>query len=794
MEQMVQNWANRYYYTGMGLPAPATLPANNKYEEGFELNLSAPVAKLLKKDKVTLDEVAEFLRTYQQLGVKSPFYTLSYFADNYNGGDWESEVKAMLEKLNIVVAVVKDGKAMYVYMKDGKIVGTFPRTPHYICSKEMAAQGEDIINTLLFKDGATLTNEEIEALRRLSRISTEYASSIKDVPMEHQDGDRISGAPINPLHPGFPPYEVRQLFSNLPTANVFPTKHQQAWEYVKQSKDADPVAKKYLERLERLYNIPENTTVASEPLTVSTPIGDVQVSPDFAQKMQGSLVGFPDSNEVFSDIGEMLSYLIREDYIKPGWSIKDTIHYYSLPDADPYIPENRYDFDAGKVTLDNKWILYLALKDIMQRVENPQRPMTVEHLLNELDSDKDTIESQNTWDILHSCMILLNVNNNRDVASLKGKERSFDQQLQRQAMNFIKQGFDGALTLQEAAAGQTEHDASSMSIEKVVEAALASGMPRDLTLGDISNGLMTPMKKHEVTLEAMLTSQYLSPQEKDRLSGLLDMKKKLDEIHTIDDLLESDVLPGDAVSSISMSMAESDVEPEYITTGSVEDLIKDSRLAPEVQQLIGNMYQRDKHYDTLMDSIGIDRTVEPNAAIDAAIVKVREMHGICDALTEVSADNVTQLIDYEHLPKDARAMIEKVYRTNLHYKQLLAAIPVGPKAEPCQDLEAALQRFREMSTSNNNSPSGDFGKDAAIAMLSDIRDGLAETDKLPFAEAMAARGAYVPVYYAFVRLVGCSEKDLKDMIEYLTDQRDKATIQKTKDIFNHGIEVLSTYM
>ena len=263
---------------------------------------------------------------------------------------------------------------------------------------------------------------------------------------------------------------------------------------------------------------------------------------------------------------------------------------------------------------------------------------------------------------------------------------------------------------------------------------------------------------------------------------------------SIDDLLASDVLPGDVVSSISTSMAESDVKPEYVTTNSVEELIKDPRLAPEVQQLIESLYKRDKSYDTLMDSIGVDRTTEPNEAIDAAIIKVRELHGICDALTEVSADNVTMLIDYEHLPKDARAMIEKVYRTNRHYKQLLAAIPVGPKAEPCQDLEAALQRFREMSTSNSNSPSGDFGKDAAIAMLSDIRDGLAETDKLPFAEAMAARGAYVPVYYAFVRLVGCSEKDLKDMIEYLTDQRDKATIQKTKDIFNHGIEVLSTYM
>ena len=326
MEQMVQNWANRYYYTGMGLPAPATLPPNNKYEESFALNLSAPVAKLLKKDTVTLDEVAEFLRTYQQLGVKSPFYTLSYFADNYNGGDWESEIKAMLEKLNIVVAVVKDGKAMYVYMKDGKVVGTFPRTPHYICSKEMAAQGEDIINTLLFKDGATLTNDEIEALRRLSRISTEYASSIKSVPMEHYDGDRISSDPINPLHPNFPPYGVRQLFSNLPTANIFPTKHQQAWEYVKQSKDADESVKKYLERVEQLYDFSEVSKV-SEQLTVQTPIGDVQVSQDFAQKMQDNLVGFPDSNEVFSDIGEMLSYLIREDYIKPGWSIKDTIHY-----------------------------------------------------------------------------------------------------------------------------------------------------------------------------------------------------------------------------------------------------------------------------------------------------------------------------------------------------------------------------------------------------------------------------------------------------------------------------------
>ena len=70
MEPMVLNWATRYYYTGMGLSAPANVGDNPKYEESFKTLLSDPICKLLGKDIISLSEITEFLQQYQAFGVK----------------------------------------------------------------------------------------------------------------------------------------------------------------------------------------------------------------------------------------------------------------------------------------------------------------------------------------------------------------------------------------------------------------------------------------------------------------------------------------------------------------------------------------------------------------------------------------------------------------------------------------------------------------------------------------------------------------------------------------------------
>lgn len=726
MEQMIQNWANRYYYTGMGLSAPATLPANNKYEESFKMNLSDPVTKLLKKETVSLNEVAEFLREYQKLGIKAPFYTLSYFADHYNGGDWQSEIKAMLGKMEVVVAVVKDGKAMHVYRIDGKIAGTFPRTPHYIGSTDMAAQGEDIINTLLFKDGATLSNDEIQALKRLARISNDYAASVKEVAIEHYDGDRISSDPISPLHPNFPPYEVRQLFNNLPTANPFSTRHEQAYDYAQHSKDVDPVAKKYLERVATVG------TQTAKDILVSTPVGEVTVSQEFADKMQNGLVGFPDTNEVFSDVGEMLAHLVKTDYIGMDWSIRDAIKYYSLPDTDPFCPIDRYDFDASGITMNNKYVLYEALSDFMKHVDNPSRPMTVANLIEELNSDKDNVPAQNTWDILHACMVLLNVNNNRDVASLKGKEKTFDQQLQRQSANFIKQGFPAELTLQEAAQGYTQPQEKSISLEALAASAISAGCSMDTTVQDMQNG----MTEH--------------------------FKERPKVYNSIQEIIDAGLLSAEG---------EQQYKAEIANLNSKISQLEDSLL---------NLYFPDNSDEQSKKADEYD--------------KLTERLNQCTTIDEVEACSL--------LPKEFRVAVGKLRSSHLDLKAKSVVLEEkGAKldrifeAAGCDTVMAVLDIINNPTPNVEQAPTAnEFGQAAAEAMLRDIRQGIAQSESLPFKEAMQVRSAYVPVYYAFIRLVGCGSKDLKDMIEFLTAQHDKTDNQNTKDIFKHGIEVLNTFM
>lgn len=708
MDQMIQNWANRYYYTGMGLPAPATLPANGKYEEGFELNLKRPIAKLLGKETVENSEISSFLQIYQKLGVKSPFYMLAYFADNYNGGDWQSEVQSMLMRLEVVAGVVKDGKVMYIYRKDGKVVGTFPRTPHYICSTSMATQGEDIINTLLFKDGVTLTNEEINALKRLSRISVEYGSKIKDVTIEHYDGDRIVNAPINPLHPNFPPYEVRQLFKSLPEANAFPTKHEQAYQYASYASDIDVKVKEYLSRVGKL------NTAAPEPEVKAEAMKEIQVTQEFAEKMQDALIGLPESNEVFNDVGEMLAHLVRTDYIGMGWSVCDAIRYYSLPDNDPYVPVDRYDFYEKKLTPANKKVLRQALQDVIKYVDNPQRPMTIEYLIEQLGNKETQIESQNTWDILHTCMVLLNVNNNRDVASLKGKEKNFDQQLQRQAVNFIKQGYDEQLTLKDAARGLIEPTMVNFSIEQLASMATALGCDTDVTLGDMQNGLSKHLDKtpevHVSSLEDLLSSDILSQPEKERL------QKLLTPINTMEDLQKSEIV-------------DASVKSEVASNAKSTTMLTDMSKSLEGTELI---------------------KTELEKALEEAMQ---------------------------------------------NYKKLLQAIPVESDSEPCRNIVEAFKRLEELKYTNNTIiTSDDFAKETAITLLSDIRAGIKEAEKLPMLEMIQTKSAYIPVYYAFIRLVGCGTNDKESVLEYLTSNMEAAEKQSTKDIFNHGIEVLKTFM
>lgn len=692
MDQMILNWANRYYYTGMGLPAPAKVSENPKYEESFKMLLVKPIAKLLDKgDDLSKQEITDFLRQYQELGVKSPFYTLPYLAEEFSGGSWKAYVTEFVQNTNVCVGVVKDGKAMHVYADMKKALGVFPYAVHIIGSRDIAPQGSDVLNNSIFGIDAVISDELVAALKEICKISKKYEEAIlsRKIEIEHFDGGKISTEPIPVISPAFPPYEVRKLLLSLPEANAFSTKHEQAYQYASYSSDVSPQVKEYLARVEKL-NVASTEHEAKEEESA-----EMQVTEEFAEKMQDALIGLPESNEVFNDVGEMLAHLVRTDYIGMRWSICDAIKYYSLPDNDPYVPVDRYDFDEKKLTLANKKVLRQALQDVLNYVDNPQRPMTVEHLIEQLNSKESKIESQNTWDILHACMVLLNVNNNRDVASLKGKEKSFDLQLQRQAVNFIKQGYDEKLTLGDAAKGLVKSVQTNTSIEQIASMAVALGCDADVTIGDMQNGLSKHFEKTATvaSLEDLLSSNILPQKEKDRLQKLMDSEKEPVTINTLEDLQKSDVL-SDGVKNALTSMME--------------------------------------------------------------LVKVLGAPDAKSAIFEVH-DLMNSLKMHENVITD------------------------------CNNITAP-------ESSVSEAVSDDFARETAITLLSDIRAGIKEAEKLPILETLKAKSAYVPIYYTFVRLVGCGTNEIESVLQYLTREMEAAENQNTKDILNHGIEVLKTFM
>ncbi len=739
MDQMIQTWAERYYYHGMGLSVP-THAQTTKYEESYQMNLINPIKKLLGASDVQSNDVTSFLRKYQVLGVKSPFYSLSYFADNYNGGDWESEVKAMISKLHVVIGLVKDGKAMYVYERDGKIVGTFPRTVHYIGETSLAAQGEDLINILLFKSPEIMTDAEVEALKRLVRIHLSYSEAVKPIPYEHYDGMRISTDPISPLEAAFPPEAVRKLFAALPTVNEFSTKHEQAWNYIKDREDADKTVKNYLSRIEKFQTVP----VVQEK---NPALDGVEIPEGFAEKMKSNAFGLPSENQVFEGVGQMLVHLVQEDFFDPLWTIGDTVTYYNLPDEDNWTPLNRYEFGAGPSD-DNRYIVLQALKDLMKAVQNNKRPMTVSHLMSELEKSGEVIEPENTWDILHSCLVLLNVNNNRDVASLKGKERSFEQQLQRQAVNFIKQGFNASLTLQDAAQGLLEPNQRSYnSIEEAAMAAIDSGLSPNLTLQDIINGVTEHKDTRMAELGKTIGTAVHS------FSDLTSIVKSMREKSEMTDTLRN-----------ATSVAEL-MNSELVSDGVKEELLE----LQAMKEKLGSYNSLEGLADSGLLPLDWEHELHRKEVLDMQEFRTPE---------ELCSSGML----YDGVAAKIRSLLESNVGEFDTVEQLLASEDVSPA------LKEALRNNTKVSNYEN-----DFGYAVANTLLTDIREKLKESDSMGFNQAFQYKSQFIPLYYAFIRLTACRPTDREDIEKFLSDQIDKANNQLAKDIFTHGLKVLQDF-
>lgn len=790
MEPMIENWAKRYYYTGLHLAAPAQLPENPKYGESFKQLLSDPISKLLNESLVSTATISQFLQSYQQLGVKSPFYNLKYFADTYEGGDWMEHIQNAISSLDLVTAVVKDGKAFHTYAQKNRVVGTYPKTAHVLGPDTLCRPGEDIINILLFNTNPLITDIEVEALRRICKMSQDYEKVAAEhgIEMEHVRGGAFYIEKISPTSSFFPPYNVRKLFNSLPMHSDYLFKHEQAYNYITTASSAlvEPGVKEYLEGALKATETPQATQ-------------EVNPKPEDHRDEDGNQIPLsqftiPEDSVKFEDVGDLLSYLVSDGTLLENWSIADIIKWYNLPSSDPFYPRNTFQFDKNPVCKDNKAVLLEILGRLGEVIDLADtKAMTIQHLIRELKEDKEGVSPQNPHELLKQMLVICASKGTRDVTSIKNNEREWGPQLVRQAQEAINKGYSGELTLQEAADGKSEHS-SEVSSDDLAMLAYKASLPDALTIGDLKNGITEPISI--MSVGGLLGLPQVSDKVKNELFRLQGIANKLKSITSANELLATDLLPTEANISLAQALNKSENESELgILAASrssaidkaegLQDLLKWGVLTDKLAGDLRELLEPRAKISTLEELLQSD-------AIDAGLKKTLISTG-----EKKSAMSLEELLGFEDTATTVKAEYEELKNFNQSVKsaaslnELLAGNYLSK--ELSDELVEMMKGTASTGAEQKASYSGDdFGYAVAETLLSGVREWLHQFDGKPVMEVVRTKLKAVPIYYAFVRVCGSSADSLAEIEEYLNEVLNKVD-EEVKSIVQSGLDVLQNY-
>lgn len=792
MEPMVLNWATRYYYTGMGLSAPANVGDNPKYEESFKTLLSDPICKLLGKDIISLSEITEFLQQYQALGVKAPFYTLPYIVKGFNGGDWKEYVSNFTQSKDICVGVVNGGKAMHVYTEGRKALGVFPYAVHVLGPKEMAAQGTDVLNDMIYGVDLSISDAYIAALKEICKISKKYEEAVlgRTVEVEHFMNGHLSSEPIPVISPAFPPYSVRKLFQYLPEVNPYDSKHMQAYMYATQASDVPPDALDYLRKIMNQVSVTEPVSKTPEmPVAEETP-GVTPVTDPERLPTSGNQFAVPEEGVQFETLGDLLDYYARDGYLDRNWTIEDTIYYFSLPDDDPYRPTPVYDFNESVTSQYNKDYLIKILEHMNLINEGVDTSvMTVNHLLSELRSDKVSIGKEDVHALLRQLLRICAVKSTRDVMSIKKNETDFAAQAVRQAKAMQEYGIPDDRTIGEIVSGvenqPTQDDLAAL--------AYKLDLPRDLTIADIMNGLdhheEAPVQKIN-TIDELLKSGVLSEELAAQITAMQNYVPK--KYESLSGLSVSTDITEELRQEINELMNKKSQPTEEMVIKEIDDSLKAGHLptilAGRVKDIATLVLETYASLDTLLEStllptsLNVEIAQLLNSRDKAAdIDKSKIAREVLESYT--SLEQLVQVgILPEHLQSYAKIdSMEKLLGNNIltsEFKHTLA-----------QELKGS---------GNNTDPdfTPDFNYEVAEILLKGVRKYLQKiTPDMSFRDESQYRSKAVPIFYQFVSVLAARPDGVEGLNNELTkkletvDDALKPLIQEAYDAlqkFNSG--------
>lgn len=761
MEPMVLNWATRYYYTGMGLPAPANAAENPKYEESFKTLLSDPIVKLLGKEtSLTQQEVTGFLQQYQALGVKSPFYTLPYLAENFTGGDWKSYVSDFIQKTVVCVGVVNGGKAMHVYASNKKALGVFPYAVHILGSKEIANQGTDILNDLIFGADATISDEYIDALKEICRISKKYEEAVlnRKVEIEHFIGGKLTAEPIPVVSPAFPPYEVRKLFRNLPEVNPYDSKHMQAYMYASQTSQLAPGVFEYLSKIMNQVSVTESKNPGM-PNVEETPgvttCSDPERLPD-----SGNLFAVPEEGVQFGTLGDLLDYYARDGYLDTSWSIGDTIYYFSLPDDDPYRPAPVYDFDASPMSQYNKDYLLKILEHMNLVNENVDTSvMTVNHLLAELRGEGTSVKKEDLNALLKNLLRVCAIKSTRDVMSVKKNETDFSYQAVRQAKAMSDFGIPLDRTIGEIIDGQER----TPTADDLAALAYKLELPRDLTISDIMNGLtehkddtvsrLAQMPEDQLAkalsepfLEAVLPIVQHRHATVSQFSSLLELMTYRETQQSLKDEIASVTKERKKISSLSDLVASSDITEELRQELTELMVLKANQKPAASPKTLNDVLQS--------DLLPTDLNIELAQLLNKCNNPVEDRTNIVRKELEAYT-SLEQLVQVGLLPERLQKYAKIDSMQKLLGNNMLTH-------EFKHELHEAL-------SGNDPNFTPDFQYNVAEILLKGVRKYLQKiTPAMSFKEESQYRSKAVPIFYQFISILASKPDGAQSLDRELT--------------------------
>lgn len=793
MEPMVLNWATRYYYTGMGLPAPANANENPRYEESFKTLLADPISKLLGKETTTAQqEITSFLQQYQALGIKSPFYTLPYLAEHFSeGGDWKKYVSDFIQKTSVCVGVVNGGKAMHVYSDGKKALGVFPYAVHILGSKDIANQGTDILNDLIFGADVMISDEYITALKEICKISKKYEEAVlnRKVEIEHFLNGQLSTEPIPVVSPAFPPYEVRKLFRNLPEVNLYDSKHMQAYMYASQTSQLAPGVFDYLKTVMNQVSVTESKPESKNPgmPNVDETPGAVSCSDPDKLPDTGNLFAVPEEGVQFETLGDLLDYYVRDGYLDKSWTVGDTIYYFSLPDDDPYSPAPVYNFDTATTSQDNKNYLLKILEHMnLVNEETDTSVMTVNHLLTELRKEGSQIRKEDLHSLLKTLLRICAVKSTRDVMSIKKGETDFSYQVVRQAKAMSESGIPLDRTIGEIIDGQER----TPTADDLAALAYKLELPRDLTISDIMNG-MTEHKDDTVSRLAQLPEDQLAKVLSEPfLEAVLPIvQHRHATVSQFNSLLELATYR-ETTQSLKDEIAEVTKEQQKIS--SISDLVASSSITEELRQ-------------ELTELMVLKANQKPTASprtLDDVLQS--------DLLPTDLNVELAQLLNKRNEPEDRIRMVREELEV---YDSLEQLVQVGVLPERLQRY-AQIDSMQKLLGNNiltyefkhelaqelkgaKNSDSDfipDFQYEVAEILLKGVRKYLQKiTPKMSFKEQSQYRSKAVPIFYQFISVLASKPDGIQSLDRELTKLLDTAD-EALKPLIQEAYNELQQHM